>query len=487
MNFSVVKAARALTLMLAMAFLACGSNAQSTDSDFVVKSIGGTSHDQGLGIVLDSSGNIHTTGWFSGTVDFDPGRGTFSLTSNGRFEIFVSKLDSNGNFLWAKSMGGAGRDGAFDIAVDGSGNVYITGFFQETADFDPGSGAFNLTSSGLEDVFVAKLDSNGAFLWAKAISGELDDRGLSIAVDVSGNVYTTGYFQETAVFDPGPGAYNLTGAGSFEIFVSKLDGNGDLVWAKSIGGSGSDRGVGVAVDSSGNIYITGRFQKTVDFDTGPGDLSLTSSGSSDVFVSKLDNDGNSLWTRSMGGASADQGMSIAVDVSGNIYTTGYFQETADFNPGPGTTNLTSNGESDIFVFKLDSNGDLLWARSMGGKGLDLEFGIALDGSGNVYTTGYFQETADFDPGPGVFNLESDGSEDIFVSKFDSNGNFLSANSMGGTGLDRGFGIALDVSGDVHITGYFQETADLDPGAGVSNRTSKGNFDIFISKLSRLPP
>ena len=146
-----------MTLMLAMSFLACGSNAQSTNSDFVVKSIGGTSHDQGLGIALDGSGNIHTTGWFSGTVDCGPGRGTFNLTSNGRFEIFVSKLDSNGNFLWAKSMGGAGRDGAFDIAVDGGGDVYITGYFQETADFDPGAGVSNRTSKGNFDIFISKL------------------------------------------------------------------------------------------------------------------------------------------------------------------------------------------------------------------------------------------------------------------------------------------------------------------------------------------
>ena len=188
----------------------------------------------------------------------------------------------------------------------------------------------------------------------------------------------------------------------------------------------------------------------------------------------------------MGGTSLDEGWGIAVDGSGNVHTTGNFQDTADFDPGPGTSNLTSNGSSDVFVSKLDSNGNFVWAKNMGG-GADHGLGIEVDGSGNIHTTGIFNGTADFDPGPGSFNLTSNGGRDVFVSKLDSDGNFVWAKSIGGAFADQVSGIALDGSGNVHTTGFFGSTADLDPGLGTFNLTSNGSFDIFISKLGHLEP
>jgi hypothetical protein len=322
---------------------------------------GGTSNDSGYSIAVDSSGNVYTTGFFEGTVDFDPGAGTTTLTSAGSADVFVSKLDSSGALVWAKSFGGASNDVGRSIAVDSSGNVYTTGFFEGTVDFDPGAGTSNLTSAGGADVFVSKLNSSGVLVWAKSFGGASLDVGISIAVDSSGNVYTTGYFQGTADFDPGAGTSNLTSAGDFDIFVSKLDSSGNFVWAKSFGAAAVDTGNSIAVDSSGNVYTTGIFAGTVDFDPGAGTTTLTSAGSVDIFVSKLDSSGALVWAKGFGGASLDVGNSIAVDSSGNVYTSGYFNGTADFDPGAGTSTLTSAGGADIFVLKLTSSGEALVA------------------------------------------------------------------------------------------------------------------------------
>jgi len=444
--------------------------------------MGGTSVDLGYSVAADGFGNVYTAGYFSGTVDFDPGAGIVNLVSAGGSDIFISKLDAAGNFVWAKNMGGTGNDQGNSIAVDASGNVYTTGYFQGTADFNPGTEIVNLVFTGGNDIFISKIDAAGNFVWAKSMGGINSDVGFSIAVDGSGNVYTTGVFSETADFDPGAGTVNLVAAGSTDIFVSKLDASGNFVWAKSMEGTLSDGGASISVDGSGNVYTTGYFQGTVDFDPGAGIVNLISAGGEDVFISKLDASGNSVWAKRMGGTLSDIGNSLAVDGAGNVYTTGNFSGTVDFDPGAGTVNLISAGGADIFVSKLNASGNFVWAKRTGGTGAEIGSSIAIDASGNVYTTGYYNGTVDFDPGAGTVNLVSAGSVDIFVSKSDAAGNFIWAKSMGGTGIDVGYSIAIDAPGNVYTTGYFQQTSDFDPSAATASLVSAGNIDIFVSKL-----
>jgi hypothetical protein len=380
------------------------SSAQTTVSVF-----SGTLNNSGIAIAVDSSGNIYTTGSFIGTVDFDPGDGTTNLTSAGANDAFVSKLNSSGELIWAKSFGGSQADEGNSIAVDSSGNVYTTGFFEGTADFDPGVGTSNFTSAGYEDFFVSKLNSSGALLWAKSFGAGQIDKGNSIAVDSSGNVYTTGYFSLIVDFDPGDGTTNLTSAGGHDAFVSKFNSSGDLIWAKSFDGSYDTEAISIAVDSSGNVYTTGYFDGTADFDPGAGTAYLALAGYADVFVSKLDSSGNYVWANSFGVASYYKySSSIAVDSSGNIYTTGTNTALASFAP-------------DIFVSKLNSSGSLLWEKSFGGSSYDTGFSVAVDSSGNVYTTGYFEGTVDFDPGVGTSNFTSAGANDAFVLKLSPSG------------------------------------------------------------------
>ncbi|MBD2078274.1 DUF4347 domain-containing protein [Phormidium sp. FACHB-592] len=514
------------------------------------KGMGGNSTDQANGISVDSNSNVYTTGYYGGTVDFDPGAGTTNLTSTGAgSDIFVSKLDASGNFVWAKGMGGNGTDQANGISVDSNGNVYTTGTFNDTVDFDPGTDTFNLapggiasiflskldtagnlvqaqqftggslgltpktvvdregsvytvgsfygtvdfdpgvglftlTSAGGADIFISKLNSSGNFVWAKGLGGSIyDDSANGISIDSNGNVYTTGSFQGTADFDPGIGIMNLTSTGSNEVFVSKLDASGNFVWAKGMGGSSDDAATGISVDTSGNVYTTGFFQGTADFDPGTGTLNLTSTGSNEVFVSKLDASGNFVWVKRMGNSYAIA-RDIDVDSSGNVYTTGSFYGTVDFDPGMGTTNLSSVGNSDIFVSKLDASGNFVWVKRMG---VFYEVtGISVDSSGNVYTTGSFYGTVDFDPGMGTTNLTSVGNSDIFVSKLDASGNFVWAKRMGGSLADKASSISVDSSGNVYTTGYFQGTADFDPGKGTFTLAPEGTFTVVDGRFTLLP-
>ena len=438
---------------------------------------GDTAGDIGYAITTDASGNVYATGDFSGTVDFDPGSGVYNLTSVGGFDIFISKYDASGNFIWAKQIGGTTGDAGYSIAVDASENVYTTGFFYGTVDFDPGAGVFNLTAAG-NDIFICKLDASGNFVWAKQIGGSSGDTGHGIANDASGNLYIAGTFYGTADFDPGAGVFNMTSAGGNDIFVCKLDTSGNFLWARQLGGTLSDSGFSTTTDASGNVLTTGYFQGTADFDPGAGVFNLTSAGSQDIFICKLDASGNFLWASRAGDSAMDQGLSIATDALGNVFTTGYFEGTADFDPGAGTFNLTSTGGSDIFISKLDASGNFLWAGHTGGSGNDDGFAVATDATGNVYFTGVFGGTVDFDPGPGTYNMTSVGSSDIFITKLD---NFSWAVQIGGS---VGYAITTDVSGNVITTGYYSSTGDFNPESGVYNLVSAGSSDIFVVKLSQ---
>lgn len=388
------------------------------------------------------------------------------------------------NMKWASSIGGEGSDISNSITTDASGNIYTTGLFQGTVDFDPSASVFNLTSIGNDDVFITKQDASGNFKWAKQIGGQGFERGNSIITDDAGNIYTTGYFDGTADFNPNSGVFNLTADGQINVFISKLDENGNFIWAKNYGGS-YGFGSSISIDNVGNIYTCGSFTGTVDFDPNAGTNNLTSFGEKDIFICKLNSGGNFVWVKQMGGIKSDYCNDISIDnAAGGIYTTGYFESTADFNPSTSSTfNLTSKSEYDCFISKLDTAGKFTWAKSIGGVNWEIAKAITTDLNGNVYTTGNFSETVDFDPNQGVFNLiSSEGSNDIFILKLNTTGNFVWAKQMGGTSTDEGNSIITDALGNLYTTGYFRQTADFNPNSGIFNLNSAGGFDAFVSKL-----
>ena len=460
------------SMLFSISFISAPSAKAWSSAQTAVIVFGGVGNEFSASTVVDSTGNIYTTGRFASTVDFDPGVGTSNLTSAGSSDVFVSKLDASGNLLWAKSFGAAAADAGLSIAVDSTGNVYTTGFFASTVDFDPGAGTTNLTTAGSSDVFISKLDASGNLVFAKRFGGGISDLGYSIAVDSTGNIYTTGFFQDTVDFDPGAGTTNLITAGSSDVFISKLDASGNLVFAKRFGAAETDVGLSVAVDSTGNVYTTGYFEQTVDFDPGAGTTDLTTGGGSDVFVSKLDASGNLVFAKRFGGSSDDGGISISVDSNGNIHTTGYFEERVDFDPGAGTSNLTSAGGTDVFVSKIDSSGNLLLAKSFGGTANDVGRSIAFDSTGNIYTTGEFAGTVDFDPGTGTTNLISAGGNDVFILRLDPSGDARASAAPSAPTLNSITG------GDRRVTITF--TAGANNGAAITDYEYSLNGASYIS-------
>jgi hypothetical protein len=318
------------------------------------KTMGDTSNDLGQSVAVDSSGNVYITGSFRGTVDFDPGTGTDSHTSKGEEDIFLTKFDSDGHYLFTKTMGGTAGDFGQSVAVDGSDNIYITGYFSGTdADFNIGGTADTHTSAGLEDIFLTKINADASYGYTRTMGGTDHDEGQSVAIDGSDNVYITGYFSGTdADFNIGGTADTYTSAGLEDIFLTKINADGSYGYTKTMGGTDHDYGRSVAVDSSDNAYITGSFSGTADFDPGSGTDNRTSNGFGDIFLTKINFDGTYDLTETMGGTNQDFGRSVTVDDSVNVYLTGYFQETVDFDPGSGTDSHTSNGQEDIFLTKF---------------------------------------------------------------------------------------------------------------------------------------
>jgi hypothetical protein len=251
-------------------------------------SVGGSSNDAGWGIDIDSANNVYVTGIFFGVVDFDPSSSVYNLTSlNSTWDMFVFKLDNQAKFLWAKSVGGSESVWPRGFSLDNSGNVIITGSYRLTVDFNPGSGVNNLTSNAYGDVFIEKLSPTGNFIWAKSFGGYSWDEGLSVAIDTLNNIYLTGVYYGTVDFDPGAGSHNLTAVDRMDFFIEKLDSLGRFIWAKSSGGVSEDEARAISINSSADVFVTGAFNNTVDFDPSSHSVNLTSNGGFDLFVQKF--------------------------------------------------------------------------------------------------------------------------------------------------------------------------------------------------------
>ena len=453
------------------------------------KTVGGTANDQGNSIITDQAGNVYTTGFFSGSVDLDPGVGTAIF--NAPFQnCFISKLDAFGNFIWAKTITGNLNYGT-SINLDALNNLYISGNFINTIDLDPGTGIFTVNSGATSSIagFILKLDFNGNFVWGETINTEI--RSMTINQN---NIYCCGSFMGIVDFDPGPGVFSLSETGysgsafRSDAYALKIDLNGQFLWAKKYGGLEQDVATSITTDNQNNIIITGDFESSGDFDPNGGIFNLVSSGFQDVFTLKSDPLGNLIWANKTGGLQPDRSRGICTDIQGNILLTGYFASTVDFDPGITTLNFTSAGGYDIFVQKLNSLGNLIWAKQMGGSGDDIATAICTDLFNNIYTTGAFSSISDFDPGLSVFNITSNGFSDVFVSQLSSTGGFKTAFGIGSSiNFDGGFCIKSDGIGNIYLAGYFWGMPDFDPSANIFNSTSNGLADVFIEKLNPLCP
>lgn len=465
------------------------------------KTWGGSAGESVHNMTADAAGNTYVVGEFGGTVDFDPGSGVATYTSSGGQDSFLSKFDPSGTFIWARTWGGSGRDVPNGLGVDGLGNVYVTGPFQYSVDFNPDPGVTDTHTSnsatGGNNIFLSQFDANGNFRWARTWGpAEVGGESYSLTVDSSNYVYVEGDFSGTTTdFNPDPLKTDLHTnhpgpSAAFDSFLSKFDSNGNLVWAKTWGGEGYDDGPSVAVDGLGNVYVGGMYASTtINFDPagGSGGAHYPAHDSGyvvDVFLSKFDSNGNFQWVRTWGGQGTEEaGESVIVDGANNVYISGRFAcASCDFDPGASTDIHSSNGDRDAFVSKFDGDGNFLWARTWGGPGWDAADSIAVDGANNLYATGKFNGTVAFDPG-GTTTRTSNGKQDVFLSQFAPTGTFQWVNTWGGSGDDSGYRISIVGLGSAYVGGLFSTTVDFDPGAGVDNHTSNGSSDAFLTAFS----
>jgi len=391
--------------------------------------------------------------------------GQFRFPALGIFIIylfsFVNLLAQYPQFEWAKGAGGIGRDSANDIAVDKNGNCVIIGHFENSIEF--GSNA--LTSKGDKDVFIAKYDPFGNIIWANQISGDVADYGTGIACDSENSVIVTGDYQSMVRF----GSVPLVANGYRDVFIAKYDSSGNLLWAKTAGGPSWDAGHDIIIDSFDNIYITGFFSGRAYFDS----VAIKAYGDAKLFmfIAAYDRSGKIRWVKYADGSDNSQGTGIAKDYSGNIYVTGAFSDSMFIE----NRKLVSTGIKDIFIVKYDSIGNLLWAKQSGGEGYDWAWKVAADKEGNCLITGQFADTAFFDD----IALTSAGGYDIFIAKYNPDGQIIWAKSAGGLYNDQGRNIITDTFGNFYVTGEFIRDGTFD------GKPLTGEGSIFIVKYDVL--
>ncbi|WP_051437540.1 T9SS type B sorting domain-containing protein [Olleya marilimosa] len=429
---------------------------------------GNDNFDKLISITSDHLGNTYSTGHFVGTVDFDPGPDVFNLTSNEtgfELNVFVQKLDPQGNFVWAITFPDVNFDDGRSIAIDSLGNLIIVG---------------RTEIPGMSDnIMIFKLDPDGNVIFFEQFGNNAQDYASSVVLDDQDNIYLIGQYQNTIDMDPGQATFNLSANGSTDIFLLKLDSNGDFLWAKSIGGNDLDLGRHLNIDGIGNLYITGFFNGTCDFDPNSGVSNGISNGIWDAFIVKLNNNGDLIWHKSFGSTGLDDASSSDTDSNGNTIITGFFSGTVDFNPNAGVFNLTSSGEEDIFILKLDPNGELIWANSLGTAYYDYGQSVTLDDVNEIYVTGGLFNPENFDPNGFTTDY------DVFINKYNAAGNLLWDLKFGGIDSDLGFAIHVDDFYNIYVGGYFHQTVDFNPEDNVEDiYVSNGLQDIFITKYSQ---
>ena len=418
-------------------------------------SYGGSGSDASWSVAVDAWGNTYSGGYFNGTTTV----GQTDITSAGDMDLLVVKHDANGIAQWVADFGWVLQDMAFTITADAAGNSYLAArwFYQITVD-----GTVYNANDDSKDIGVFKLDTDGNLVWFATFGGSGTDTPNDIAVDANGNVFVTGQFVDDFTFN----GNTVTSNGSDDVFIAKLNANGTPAWLSTFGSTFGDIGRGLALDASGNCYVTGnaRGVSTV------GTVTLSAPGNNyDAFLVKFTNAGVAQWAHSIGGNDSDYAYGLSADSAGNTYMVGFFHNSITI----GATELVASGTlySDAFVAKFDDTGNAQWAKKIGAEGSDGAYGVANDANGNTFVVGDFNSNVSIG-GTGLFSA---GSSDGFVTKLDTDGNFLWADRIGGTGIDHGYGVAVHSNGNCFVTGFYSEEMTV----GTTTLTNNGDFDVYV--------
>ncbi|HAI83710.1 MAG TPA: hypothetical protein DCL43_08585 [Chitinophagaceae bacterium] len=456
---------------------------------------------------VDANGDLITGGLFTGSnFDLDPSSATRNISSSGDYDMYVAKYGANGAFIWGFSLGSWNSDGLLNIATDDSSNVYITGWFRGTVDFNPSPTAtFNLTSNGEQgdiffggDAFLAKYSPSGTLIWAISLgSFSIKDYGTRIAFTPEGDIIWGGVFAGTVDFNPHPSQSNLlTANGTSACYFAKYNRNGQFIWARQLGGSNVDVDLrGLSVTSTGSIYIQGHYDRSIDLNPHPDSVrQIQTAGCGDIFVVKLNAAGQYQWGFGLGSGQCEYSWDNTIDENDNLIITGHIRGSVDFDPSPTRQVVRSVqfGSVDFYVAKYDTSGGLLYANVFGSNGTDDAYDVSHK-NGITYVTGYFSGTVDFNPDPIVVNnMTSTDNQDIFVLALKNDGTYAASFRLGNTGRQLGKSIVLPNESalsfvdqaSIFLVGEYDNTFDLDPGTGVATVTSSaGRVSAFIANYS----
>jgi hypothetical protein len=478
------------TILLLFASFLCSFMADAQSYKWA-KAIGAGHNDVVTSIAQGDSNSTFITGWFSVQTTI----GGITLNSRGSNDIFVAKLDSNGNAIWAIREGGYADDRGYGIKVDANGNVYVAGQFSGTDSF--GNGTSVHTSAGGTDAFIAKFNSTGTLQWAKAGGGTRNERGNAVALDANGDAYFCGYFGLGGGGGPGGGnasanfgGTTLNGRTQGEIFAAKVDASGTWKWVLGAGSAGADVATDVAV-SGNNVYVVGTFRDTLII----GASLVLSSGGSDAFWLRLkDSDGSYLSSGIGASANTDGATGVTIGAAGEVYVTGGFNQAAG---GGGLSNLTIGslsatpvGSTDIFIVRLTNTLSPVWLKSFGGTGAETARGIAADMDGNIFASGTYTTSTTI----GTNSFTAAGLNDCYIVAYDSSGNMEWANSAGGVLNDDCRGITAG-SNVQYIAGTFNTLGGGGGGGsaaggtatyGSITLTANDSTEIAIAKLYSCP-
>jgi hypothetical protein len=441
----------------------------------------------------DPNGEFFCAGHFSGTVDFDPSDDVDLRTAVGGQDIFVSRFKSDGTRVWVRTLGGGMDEIVTDMKVDSSSAVTFAGSFQFDVDFDPGQGKDVHTAAGIRDAFVTRLKSDGSYGWTKVLGGPdamVTIKGLCLTA--SGDILVTGSFSGSADFDPGAGVDVHTAPGDASAFLTKLHSDGSYAWTKTFGGSSYARGVKVETDPNGQIYLAGDFQSTVDFVTAGHIEPRSSSGDCDIFIIGCDSQGNSLWTRTVGGADWDRPFDMCLDAAGDLYVTGAYSLWVNFNPtGQADWRYTPNYHvGQCFVMMMHHDGRYGWTTTIGDDTVRTTgMTVRVDPNGQVLVAGE-QTSSDA-------LIAEDPRSDLFVAGLSREGKITWTHQWTsivdtlvycpGTGAAAlspwPWGLTLSPAGDVLLSGRFNAAVDWSGTGATATMVPTGAMDGFLAKLS----
>jgi hypothetical protein len=462
-----------------------------------VKSYGGTGDENFSVTAKDANGNLFVATRYLGTCDFNPNPNkTANLTASGSTSVGISKFDANGNFLWVKGVEGPSTE-VKALTIDKDGNILFGGFFgtnsEGTAitDFNPDPtqatnlipgyfySDFEKRNMYFQDGYVCKWDNNGNYIWVKQFTGALNEEVYELKTDEANNVILTGHFYGFAgvTVDCNPDTVAefklIANTDNGAQFITKLDADGKFVWAKKLDGTGTKYITDIDVDNANNLYFSGYYTNTIDVDPGVGVVTFTTTTSSDLFVLKLAQNGDFVLAKSFGEAAANDYLeSINVDKqTGEMYVGGWFINTMKID----NVSITSKGNYDPFIAKLDALGTCVWAKNWGGSKYDKFIGMDRDDAGNIFTTGMFSETVDMDPSAAELIFPAAGNYDAYINKFDKDGNLVWAKQLGSMGNDWGNSVTALGDGNVFASGTFSFTFDF----GQTVIETAGGYDTWL--------